>query len=88
MKPSEAEFEKARAIADRVVRHALADVHFREELKTNPTAVLEKAGMSGGAIEDLEREIEIDGVALDAGCRSISCWWSCLFTCAHTFKTP
>ncbi len=87
MKPKEGEAEKARAIADRVVRHALADVHFREELKTNPKAVLERAGMSERAIEDIGREIEIDGVVLLAAC-VITCLWSCIYSCSRTSSIP
>jgi hypothetical protein len=85
MSPTEAEANKARAIADRVIRHAVADPHFREELKTNPTAVLEKAGMPEGAIEDVARELEIDGVPMRIPCVR-TCWWSCLITCLHTSK--
>jgi hypothetical protein len=86
MVPTESEADKARGIADRVVRHALADAHFREELKANPKAVLEKAGLSAAAAEDVAREMEIDRARHPIKCDE-TCWVTCIFTCYWTDKS-
>ncbi len=85
MVPHEAELEKARATADRVVRLALADAHFREELKAHPQATLEKAGLSAKVAEDAARELVVDGHASVVKC-SYTCFLTCVFTCEVTDK--
>jgi hypothetical protein len=80
LRPSDEEFHNARNLADTIVRRALADPHFREQLKANPTAVLEKAGLSADAIEDLEKEIRMDGHPLKPKPCAKTCWYTCFWT--------
>jgi hypothetical protein len=82
--PDKTQLEKARTIADQVIRRALADPRFREELKTDPRAVLEKAGLSAGSAEEAAREMKIDGHKGVIDCDSTCNWGSCLFTCFYT----
>lgn len=74
--------DQLRAIADQVIRHALADTNFRNELKANPRQVFQKAGLPAAALDDVEREIQIDGPAATtrAQCTK-TCFMTCFWTC-------
>jgi hypothetical protein len=76
---------KARLVADSVIRKALADPKFREQLKSDPAKSLKKAGIPAAAIEDVSREIVLDGSSLAAGCTE-TCFSTCLITCMITGK--
>lgn len=74
---------KARAAADAVLRKAVADSAFRKQLKQDPVGVLKKAGVPIVAIEDVRREIILDGKALVSACTE-TCMMTCLITCFVT----
>ena len=71
--------EEVRRSADKLLMNALADSALREELKKDPGAVFARAGLPVGAVEDLERQVSIDGLSLSAGCTVTcisTCWWT------------
>jgi hypothetical protein len=82
-KGSRASFENARSKANEVLRHAVADSAFREQLKKDPTNVLKKYGLDEAAAEDFGREMVIDGNRLSALMPG-DCSWTCSWTCWWT----
>jgi hypothetical protein len=83
--PKKPNRDQLRAIADQVIRHALADANFRKELKANPRQVLQDAGLPAAALDDVEREIQIDGPTAAARVKcSDTCYLTCFWTCWTT----
>lgn len=80
-KPS---LDQVRSTADMVVRRAVADPAFRQQLKSDPQAVLQAAGIPSDALEDLAREIQIDTVATSRAPCSRTCFYSCIWSCFVT----
>jgi len=76
---------KARAAADAVVRRALAEPSYRKLLASNPARAMAAMKVPAIAIEDLSREIVIDGNSLGSTCE-VTCMITCLITCAFTGK--
>lgn len=71
--------EEVRRCADKLLLAALADSELREELKKDPGTVFAKYGLPAGAVEDLERQISIDGLGLAGSCTVTcisTCWWT------------
>jgi len=71
--------EEVRRRADKLLLSALSDPELREELKRSPSSVFIKAGLPVGAVEDLERQINIDGFKLAGSCTVTcisTCWWT------------
>lgn len=79
-RPLISEVMQARSAADAVLRRALAEPSFRRTLRKNPAAALRRAGIPPVAIEDVSREITIDGKPLDLRCTE-TCHVTCLVTC-------
>jgi hypothetical protein len=71
--------ETVRRQADQLLLRALADSKLREELKSDPVRVFVSVGLPVGAAEDLERQLEIDGVMLANRC-TITCLTTCWLT--------
>jgi len=71
--------EDIRKRADRLLLRALADPQFRDSLKSDPAKVFVQAGLPVGAVEDLERQLDIDGQLLAGSCTVTcisTCWWT------------
>jgi hypothetical protein len=72
---------EARVMANMIVRRALADAAFREQLKAEPERVLAAVGLQRGPAEDVQRELMIDGIMLAKECTVTcisTCWWTCI----------
>ena len=82
-RPLISEVMQARTAADGILRRALADRKFRDALRKNPSATLRRAGIPAFAVEDVSREMVVDGASLAGDC-SETCWVTCLITCAIT----
>ena len=76
---------KARSAADAVVRRALADPAYRKLLAKSPARAMAAMKVPSIAVEDLSREIVIDGHSIGTTCE-VTCMITCLITCAFTGK--
>jgi hypothetical protein len=82
-RPLQSEVMKARTAADIVLRKAVSDRRFRELLAEDPRTALRKSGVPAIAIEDLAREIVVDGRQPRLDCTE-TCMVTCLVTCFIT----
>jgi hypothetical protein len=82
---SSPDVKKAREAANVIVKRALADKAYRRKLFQDPAKTLKAAGVPVKAIEDIGREIIVDGKSVMDGCDD-TCHMTCLVTCMVTGK--
>ena len=70
------EFEGLRAKAETVISRAKADPAFREQLKADPTAAFEAAGLPNDAAQEIGREASGSEVQGYEHCIIASCWFT------------
>jgi hypothetical protein len=85
LRPLQSEVMAARTAADVVIRRAVAEPDFRRRLAKDPARTLRSAGVPVVAIEDVSRELVIDGRTLAGDCTE-TCMMTCLITCFITGK--
>jgi hypothetical protein len=78
-----AEIDRAREKANQIIRRALNEPRFREEIMRNPRKALEGAGLESGPANDLYNELSIDGRRPydDEEEQERQCWVTCWVTC-------
>ena len=69
--------DQARILVNQVIAHAMENPNYRARLKSDPKTVLCAAGLATGPIEDISREMVIDGTSLSFEC-SFTCWFTCI----------
>jgi hypothetical protein len=77
--PGREQFLEARTVVDFLVRRAVGNQEFREQLKADPIEKFKEFGIPAAFAEDFAREMVVDGDVLEESC-TISCSWTCSWT--------